>query len=221
MSAPTIPDAERPKPSDRSVDAGSRVRSPAPQLTERVTAPADGPRSDWRRRVAWVALVAYAFGAAVYLWRGGLPTDGPQVLVWLVGVLVIDAWARPGLRVWRVLADWLPFGALLFAWNWSRGLAVRLHRPIQVRAPVTIDRWIGFGHVPTVWPQQQFHVTAHVNAWQVLPTLVYVSHFVASYVVAAWLWVRDRARWLAFVKRFVTLTLAGVATYVAMPWAPP
>ena len=52
-------------------------------------------------------------------------------------------------------------------------------------------------------------------------TLVYNTHFFAVYVIAAVLWARDRARWGAFVRRFLALTFAGLATYVLFPAAPP
>jgi membrane-associated phospholipid phosphatase len=40
-------------------------------------------------------------------------------------------------------------------------------------------------------------------------------------VVAGCLWVRDRLAFRRFTKRFVSLAIAGLATYIAFPAAPP
>jgi hypothetical protein len=50
---------------------------------------------------------------------------------------------------------------------------------------------------------------------------VYFSHFVLAIGVALVLWLRDRERWAAFMRRFVFLCAAGLATYYAYPAAPP
>jgi hypothetical protein len=52
-------------------------------------------------------------------------------------------------------------------------------------------------------------------------TIVYHTHFFAVYVIAGVLWARNRARFGAFVRRFLALTFAGLATYVLFPAAPP
>ena len=48
-----------------------------------------------------------------------------------------------------------------------------------------------------------------------------MTHFIVPLVVPAALWVRDRARWLAYTCRFVTLSFLGVLTFVVFPAAPP
>lgn len=174
-----------------------------------------------RRRAGTAALAVYGAGVGAYVVFVGLPTDAPAVVAVLVGGLILAALRGGGPRLGRVLLDWVPFGLLLFGWNWSRGIAVRLHMPVHVTPGIEIDRWLGFGRVPTVWLQHTFGVDGRVHAWELLPSLVYVTHFIASYLLAVGLWLRDRARWVAYVQRFATLTVAGLVTYVALPWAPP
>lgn len=52
-------------------------------------------------------------------------------------------------------------------------------------------------------------------------TILYLSHFVVSFVVLAVLWVRWRPGFVAFRRRFLSLTALGLVTYVLLPAAPP
>src|SRR6202042_1395426 len=45
--------------------------------------------------------------------------------------------------------------------------------------------------------------------------------FIVPFVVAGFLWARDRLEFLRFYRRIVTLSAAGVLTYIAFPAAPP
>lgn len=160
--------------------------------------------------------------AVVYIIAFGVPTDTAGLMAWIIAALCIVAMATPNHRVIRVFLDWLPFAIVLIAWNWSRGLAVRLGRPVHVTPPIEIDKFLGFGHVPTIWLQKTFGIQdGKTYVWEIVPTLIYVTHFIAAPVLAAVLWVKNRRLWLAFVKRFLSLMIAGVITYVLVPWAPP
>jgi membrane-associated phospholipid phosphatase len=54
-----------------------------------------------------------------------------------------------------------------------------------------------------------------------LATLVYVSHFFATFVVAGWLWPRNREAWRVFTARFFILSFMGALTFAVFPTAPP
>ena len=154
--------------------------------------------------------------------RYGLPTDTVGVMVWLLGALTIAAWIMPGRKVGRVLLDWVPFMVVLVAYDYSRGLATKVGMPIHVQLPADIDKVIGFGQIPTVRLQRLLGVrTDHIQWWETIPTIVYVTHFLASPIVAAVLWVRDRELWVGYIKRYMTLVAAGFTTYVLVPWSPP
>jgi membrane-associated phospholipid phosphatase len=134
---------------------------------------------------------------------------------------VVVALFTPELRVWRVVAEWVPFGLVFIAYDYSRGAAETLGMPVHVTPQITMDRWLGFGTVPTVWLQQHLLSRNRVHAWQVIPSAAYLSHFIVPYVVAAWLWARDHDRFVGYTERFVLLSFLGVATYILLPWAPP
>jgi len=60
-----------------------------------------------------------------------------------------------------------------------------------------------------------------VNWPDIAFTLIYTSYFIVPFTVAGFLWSRDRLEFLRFSRRIVTLSAAGLATYVAFPAAPP
>jgi membrane-associated phospholipid phosphatase len=69
--------------------------------------------------------------------------------------------------------------------------------------------------------QQQLYDAAHVHWYDALITLVYTSHFLATPVLAAILWLRNRADWLRYISRVIVLAVAGLLTYCLFPEAPP
>jgi hypothetical protein len=77
-----------------------------------------------------------------------------------------------------------------------------------------------FGGMPTVWLQEHLK-QARPPWWEVVISTTYMSFFILPYVVAAVLWLRDRAAWKAFVVRFVVLQFAALLVYVLAPAAPP
>ncbi len=171
--------------------------------------------------VRW-SLVLFYLGFAVALFSlTGVPFDREQVLMWTLGGLALMCVGRSPWEVARLVRDWLPFAVLLLAYDYTRGLADTLGMPVHVTEMIDIDRVLGFGEVPTVWLQERLLDPLSVHWYDVGTTLIYLSHFFAVYVVAGVLWVRNRARWGAFVRRFLALTLAGLATYVLFPAAPP
>ncbi|RBY90698.1 phosphatase PAP2 family protein [Blastococcus sp. TF02A-26] len=164
--------------------------------------------------VLWTAL-AGAFAATCA--TAGLPTDRVVLLGWVLAALGVHA-AGAGLRrMGRLLADWLPLAAVLLAYDASRGLADGLGMPVHVAELADADRWFTGGVLPTVWLQE------HVQAewWLALASLVYSSHFVVTPLVLGVLWVRDRRRWGRCARAVVALSVAGLATYVLYPAAPP
>ncbi len=145
----------------------------------------------------------------------GLPTDRLSVLLWVLTGLACRCVGRRSTS--RLLADWVPLGAVLLLYDASRGIADTLGAPVHVAEPAAVDAAV-FGVVPTVWLQQ--HLTA--PGWvAVLVTVVYASHFVVTPLVLAVLWMRDRARWGRYARLVVALSLAGLTTYVLYPAAPP
>jgi membrane-associated phospholipid phosphatase len=200
--------------------SGARIKFAPMTLTEiPATAPApEDPVSDPRRRRL---LTLSLYGVAFLAWWLviGLPTDPMVAFGWLW--LATIAWNsdRPWREHLRFARDWVPVLILLVLYDFSRGFADRLWEP-HITAMIRADEAL-FGGVPTVWLQEHLYRPGHVHWWDVLVSWVYFSHFVVSLGVAVVLWLRSRALWAAFMRRWFFLTAAGLLTYFAFPAAPP
>ncbi|BCB78505.1 phosphatase PAP2 family protein [Phytohabitans flavus] len=154
----------------------------------------------------------------------GLPTDPLYAFGWLWTATI--AW-RIG-QPWRThlgfVRDWLPVVLLLAGYSLSRGFADNGATP-HARELVAADRWMfGWalgGEVPTVWLQRHLYHPEHLYWYDVVASWVYFSHFVVALAVAVVLWLIARARWVAFMRRWLFLTIAGLVTYFLYPAAPP
>jgi membrane-associated phospholipid phosphatase len=150
----------------------------------------------------------------------GVPTDRGSMLLVVLTLLGIPCLGRGWGSFRRVLLDWLPFTAVLMAYDYSRGVARMLGMPLHMADIASVDRGV-FGTIPTVWLQERFLDAGHPHWYDAVATLVYTSHFLATPIVAAVLWLRSRTLWLAFVTRVIALALAGLVTYIFFPAAPP
>lgn len=197
--------------------AESSVRH-APSSAE-VTA-ADAREQHWRR-IRRRAVIAYCVILALFVVLVGIPTDREGLVLWIVAGLGIRCLGRGWRSFGRVLLDWFPFTAVLIVYDYTRGFADGLGMPIHVRQPADADLWMFHGVLPTQWMQQHFYTPGVVHWYDAAVTLVYTSHFVATPVLAAVLWLRNRREWVRFISRVIALAFVGVSVYILYPAAPP
>jgi membrane-associated phospholipid phosphatase len=170
-----------------------------------------------RRSVIGPAL--YVGATALLVALLGVPYQRDILAVWLL--LGLLAFSLSDLRGYArgVVLDWLPFIAILIAYDSLRGSAGHLfgvHYLPQLQADTTLFG----GTAPTV-TLQHWLWHAHVVWYDVVFWLVYLSHFFATPLLAAILWKVDRPRFRPFVLLVVMLSFAGLATYALYPAAPP
>ncbi|MGN6664158.1 MAG: phosphatase PAP2 family protein [Solirubrobacterales bacterium] len=160
---------------------------------------------------------------ALVLWSAhyGIPVQRELVILWICGALACASIGRPPREILELLRDWLPIVLVLCAYDFSRGAADSLGTGVHVHPMVDFDRFLFGGEVPTEWLQAHLYDPQAVHWWDVLFTLVYTSYFIVPFVLAGVLWARDRLAFERFSRRLVTLALAGLATYVVFPAAPP
>ncbi len=176
-----------------------------------------------RRRVIGMSIFGVVFGVFVSL--VGVPTSDPLGafgLLWLATI----AWRNdlPWKQHLLFLRDWLPVVLLLELYNVTRGAADRLFAPHvtpMIHADEWMFGWLTNGKIPTIWLQQRLYRPGVVQWWEVVVTLVYVSHFLTVPTVAVVLWVRNRQLSYRFMRRWIALSAAGLATYFLYPAAPP
>jgi hypothetical protein len=153
--------------------------------------------------------------------RFGIPVQRELVIAWTCGALACNSIGRHPREILQIVLDWLPIVAVLWAYDLTRGAADSLGIGVNVTPMIDFDRSLFFGETPTEWLQARLHDPGVVNWWDVAFTLVYTSYFIAPFALAGVLWVRDRLGFQRFTRRLVSLAIAGVATYIAFPAAPP
>jgi membrane-associated phospholipid phosphatase len=187
--------------------------------------------ADWTI-VRRVALAGYVVILLIWVNRDGIPIGRDRIILWTLAGLVCACIGRTWRSVGHLLIDWVPFAAVLIAYDYSRGLADSIGLGVHYDPQINADKWLFFGHVPTVWLQERMYhivrtlgggytVAGSVQWWEVVFSATYVTHYLASFVLAGVLWARNRERFQAFARRFVTLAFMGFLTYALFPAAPP
>lgn len=189
--------------------------------TDTDTRVADAPLSTGWRRARLAGYGVYLVVLVRILIIDGVPTGRLSLAILIVVALLLSSVGRGWRRAVQVVADWLPFTAVLLLYDRTRGVADSLGIALHERDIVQAERWLFGGTEPTVWLQQHLYNPSHVYWYDALCTLVYTSHFLASPILAAVLWLRDRARWVRYSSRVVVLAAAGLVTYCVFPEAPP
>src|SRR5215203_6069450 len=178
------------------------------------------------RFASWAPLRPYAFGLyviALVLWTAnyGIPVQRELVILWTCGALACASIGRPPREIVRLVLDWLPIVAVLWVYDLTRGAADSIGIGVHFQTMIDFDAFVFGGAVPTEWLQERLYDPGVVHWWDVLFTLVYTSYFIVPFALAGWFWARDRLAFQRFTKRLVTLALAGLATYILFPAAPP
>jgi membrane-associated phospholipid phosphatase len=183
--------------------------------------PAPSPKAWLRRLLVVGAPLAYLVALTIVTLSWGLPLARDQLFFWLV--LGMAAFSVPAWRSWGgLLLEWLPFFALLVAYDRLRG-AVAIDQPAQahVDAQLAFDKFLGAGEVPTVWLQRHLWHPGHLHWYDYGAWAVYMTHFFAVWVTAAVIWRVARERFRRFAATAVTLSLCAFATYWLFPAQPP
>jgi len=168
-----------------------------------------------------IGLTIYLTVLAVYIVTVGVPTDRIGQTGWILLGIVAARLGRPLRDHMRAVLDWLPLLAALILYDHTRGIADSLGMPIRITELVDVERSMFGGVLPSAWLQENFSHPADPHWWDAVASLVYASHFVLPWALAAVLYVRSRPVWLKYVRRVVLLSYAGLATYILLPAAPP
>jgi hypothetical protein len=175
---------------------------------------------------SWAVFRPYAFGlyaVALVLWTAayGIPVQRELVILWTCGALACASIGRPPREILQLVVDWLPIVAVLWIYDLTRGAADSFGIGVHVHPMVDFDSFAFGGETPTEWLQDRLYDPGVVHWWDVLFTFVYTSYFIVPFALAGYFWARDRRAFHRFTRRLVTLALAGLATYIIFPAAPP
>jgi membrane-associated phospholipid phosphatase len=183
------------------------------------------PQTSWQWRAP--AMSAYALALIAWIVKVGVPTDPFQAFVWLW--LATIAWniQAPRHSHLRFARDWGPVFAGLVIYLYSRGLSDN-YLPVSVHwtFPIRIDEWLGGGELPTerlqsAWCHQPCTASTDPRWYDAVFTTIYFSHFVVGLTIAVVLWLRSRAAWVPWMRRYLVINFAALAVYITFPMAPP
>jgi hypothetical protein len=173
-------------------------------------------------------LAVTAYAVAFVLWCAviGIPNDpiGVALWLWLLAICWRLDWSLQFPR------DWWPWLLALVVYAFVRGVTDDLGFTPFETAPIRMDEWLaqlwGGDTVPTVSLQHRFcgdpcDPLGPVRWYDVAASATYASHFLAALTIAGVLWIRDRALWLEWIRRYVTISFLALAGYVVYPMAPP
>ena len=127
----------------------------------------------------------------------------------------VRGWAR------SVVLEWIPFAVILWAYDLLRGQADGLLFDTHVLPQLRADEIMFGGTAPTVTLQEHLWDAFHIHWYDYGTWLVYVSYFLGTYVVAAFLWWINRPLFRRYVVMVSVLALMGFTTYALFPAAPP
>jgi len=174
------------------------------------------------RVVRWLAPALYVAVLTVYMWRDGIPVGRERLLLWIVlGLLAVSTTNLAG---WMrsVIFEWLPLALVLAVYDVLRGHADGLLFSAWYRPQLEADSFLFGGTVPTVWLQDRlWHGPSQVHWYDYASWAVYVSYFLATYVVAALLWFFARERFRRYVASVALLAMMAFTTFALFPAAPP
>ena len=149
----------------------------------------------------------------------GVPQQRDVIAIWLLFGLLCFSLADLRGYARGVVFEWLPFIAILIAYDSLRGTAGHVFG-VHYLPQLQVDRALFGGTAPTV-TLQRWLWHGHAVWYDVIPWGVYLTHFFATPLVAAILWKVDRARFRYFAALVVVLSFAGLLTYALYPAAPP
>jgi hypothetical protein len=167
------------------------------------------------RRLLLVTVGGYVAVLSALMIGGGVSIT-PDVMLVALGLAAIL------LGRGRLFArDWVPFIGLFLAYELMRGYADDLGGSVHVADVLGLERWLFGGLLPTQVLQDALHPKTGSDPWAIGATIVYFLHFPLPIAVAFFLWLRRRRAYYDYIAALILLSMAGFATYLLLPVAPP
>lgn len=172
---------------------------------------------DLRRHLRIAAPIAWGLGTVLLIVLWGIPTKHDLIFLWLG--LGMSAFS---LEASRVVRDWLPLVGVIFAYDLLRGVADGLVFQTRETPQIRVEQALFGTPVPTVRLQEHFwHGPAHLQWWDYAAWFLHLTHFFATFIALAVIWVFARRAFSRYAAMVCVLALTGFATYVLFPAAPP
>jgi hypothetical protein len=175
-----------------------------------------------QRALRWGGPIVYAIALALAVWQSGLPLSRDRLLMWILLGLLAFSLTNVGGWLRSVVFEWIPFALILWVYDLLRGQADGLFFAAHVKPQLEVDRFLFGGTAPTV--RLQDHLwggSLHIHWYDYAAWLVYVSYFVGTYLLAAFLWWVNRRLFRRYVVMVSLIAMMGFTTYALFPAVPP
>ena len=117
--------------------------------------------------------------------------------------------------------DWAPVLAMMAIYGVAFELAAKLGMPTWYAPQIDVDRAIGFGHVPSVWLQQELGAS-HNQVLAVASAIAYASHYYFPVLLGLYLWWYHReTAFFGLMYGLLTALFLSTVVFVLAPTAPP
>lgn len=168
-----------------------------------------------------VLLVSYALAFVWSLFAFGVPVDRSVVMLWILAAFACGSIGRSLDEQLQMVKDWSIIVALYFAYDYSRGIADQIGMPVHYTGPRNVDRLLFLGNDPTVWMQRHFYEPESVRWYDVAGSLIYMTHFILPVAPLLVLWLRNREKWVRYIRRLALTFSIAVTGFILYPAAPP
>lgn len=114
----------------------------------------------------------------------------------------------------------LPLVLLMTLYEYFRGLADDLNGTVHFTEMIDVDRWMFFGHLPTI-VLQDWLWKGSVQWYDFYFYFIYMIHFLMPALLAVLIWKTRPKHYWQFMWALVGLSFAAFVTYILYPAAPP
>jgi membrane-associated phospholipid phosphatase len=160
--------------------------------------------------------------SAIMVATVGVPTSHDLVFAWFAAGVAAFCVTDLRRKVPRFVADWAPFMGVLFVYDRLRGFADGMLVHVREFPQIRVEAALFGRPIPTVWLQSHlWHGANDLRWWDYLTWFIYLTHFLATLIVAAILWTWAHRYFAKFATMVCVLALAGFATYLLYPAVPP
>lgn len=199
--------------------AMSAARADPPDGGGEKSIAAEPPKNRSYGFLALFLFVVYmAVAVGLYVWRGAYFTPDRWAILLFVAAIALGQWKA-------FLRDWIPVVFLIFGYEFMRGLAYQFiaqhHSNIHLTELIRADKFMFFGHLPSLWLQQKLYVQGTIHWYDVLAMVMYIMHFVFPLIFAFIVWIGSKERFWNFTITFLLMTYLGFTIYLLYPAAPP
>jgi hypothetical protein len=124
-------------------------------------------------------------------------------------------------RVRLYAIAFLPYGALWLVFTLLRAMANETGIPLRTDEVTGIERWMFFGHTPTIWLQSRMYDPLSMAWYDYFTTFIHWSYFFVPHLAAILIWRHSPALYRHFLATMLVVLGVGLAIYFITPAAPP